>query len=77
MTIRLSDDRLAALEERAAASGRSRSELVREAVDSFLATGEPGAVDAAILAGYARIPASAQDEWALAGTLALLGGEPW
>ncbi|MGH3051052.1 MAG: CopG family transcriptional regulator, partial [Gaiellaceae bacterium] len=34
--IQLDDARLAALDERAAASGRSRSELVREAIDLLL-----------------------------------------
>jgi predicted transcriptional regulator len=75
--IQLDDARLAALDERAAASGRSRSELVREAIDLLLGTGESAAVDAAIVAGYERAPAPAHDPWALAGAIAAIRAEPW
>ena len=69
--------RLAALDERAAASGRSRSDLIREAIDVFLGTGDAAAVDAAILDGYKRAPASERDPWAFAGALAAIKAEPW
>ena len=75
--IQLDDARLAALDERAASSGRSRSELVREAVDLLLATGDPPAVDAAIVAGYRQRPAAEADGWALAGAVAAIRAEPW
>jgi hypothetical protein len=42
--IELDDARLAALDERAAASGRSRSDLVREAIDLLLGRGDAAAV---------------------------------
>jgi hypothetical protein len=75
--IQLDDVRLAALDERAAASGRSRSELIREAIDLLLGTGDAGRVDAAIVAGYERIPAAPHDPWALTGALAAIQAEPW
>jgi hypothetical protein len=75
--IQLDDARLAALDERAAASGRSRSDLVREAIDLLLGTGDAAAVDAAIVDGYRHTPASDQDPWALAGALAAIKAEPW
>ena len=75
--IQLDDARLAALDERAAASGRSRSELIREAIDLLLATGDAAKIDAAIVAGYERTPAPASDPWALAGALAAISAEPW
>jgi metal-responsive CopG/Arc/MetJ family transcriptional regulator len=75
--IQLDDARLAALDERAASSGRSRSELVREAIDLLLATGDPAAIDAAIVAGYEERPAERTDGWALAGALAAIRAEPW
>ena len=75
--IQLDDARLAALDQRAASSGRSRSELVREAVDLLLETGDPAAIDAAIVAGYERRPAPEPDAWGLAGAIAAIRAEPW
>lgn len=75
--IQLDDARLAALDQRAAASGRSRSDLVREAVDLLLGTGDAAAIDAAIVAGYTRRPPPEQDTWALAGALSAIRAEPW
>ena len=75
--IQLDDARIAALDERAAASGRSRSDLIREAVDLLLGTGDAAAIDAAIVAGYERHPAPEQDAWALRGALAAISAEPW
>jgi predicted transcriptional regulator len=75
--IQLDDARLAALDERAAASGRSRSDLVREAIDLLLGTGDAAAIDAAIVEGYARAPAPERDPWAFEGALAAIKAEPW
>ena len=75
--IQLDDARLAALDQRAAASGRSRSDLVREAIDLLLGTGAAAAIDAAIVEGYARAPAPERDPWAFEGALAALKAEPW
>jgi hypothetical protein len=75
--IQLDDARLAALDERAAACGRSRSDLVREAIDLLLGTGDAAAVDAAIVDGYARVPPPARDPWAFEGALAAIKAEPW
>jgi Arc/MetJ-type ribon-helix-helix transcriptional regulator len=75
--IQLDDARLAALDERAAASGRSRSDLVREAIDLLLGTGDAAAIDAAIIEGYKRSPASERDPWAFQGAIAAIRAEPW
>jgi Arc/MetJ-type ribon-helix-helix transcriptional regulator len=75
--IQLDDARIAALDERAAASGRSRSELIREAIDLLLGTGDAAAIDAAIVAGYERAPAAERDPWALESALAAIKAEPW
>jgi len=75
--IQLDDARLAALDERAASSGRSRSDLIRQAVDLLLETGDPAAVDAAIVKGYGDHPAPADDRWAQAGAIAAIRAEPW
>jgi Arc/MetJ-type ribon-helix-helix transcriptional regulator len=75
--IQLDDARLAALDQRAASSGRSRSDLVREAIDLLLETGDPAAIDAAIVDGYRRQPPPEHDAWSLAGALAAIKAEPW
>ncbi len=75
--IQLDDARIAALDQRAAASGRSRSDLIREAIDLLLGTGDTAAIDAAIVAGYEHHPAPEQDAWTLQGALAAISAEPW
>lgn len=75
--IQLDDARVAALDERAAAVGRSRSDLVREAIDLLLGTGDAAAIDAAITEGYARVPAPPRDLWAIEGAIAAIKAEPW
>jgi Arc/MetJ-type ribon-helix-helix transcriptional regulator len=75
--IQLDDARIAALDERAAASGRSRSDLIREAVDLLLGTGDAAAIDAAIVAGYERSPPPEQDPWTLQGAVSTIRAEPW
>ena len=75
--IQLDDARLAALDQRATASGRSRSDLVREAIDLLLGTGDAGAIDTAIVSGYTRVPAPERDPWAFEGALAAIKAEPW
>ena len=75
--IQLDDARLAALDQRAAVTGRSRSDLVREAIDLLLGTGDAAAIDAAIVAGYKRLPASERDPWAFRSAVAAIKAEPW
>lgn len=75
--VQLDDARIAALDQRAAAAGRSRSDLIREAVDLLLGSDEPAAIDAAIVSGYERHPPPAQDAWAHHGALAAIRAEPW
>jgi predicted transcriptional regulator len=75
--IQLDDARISALDQRAGAAGQSRSELIREAVDLLLGTGDAATIDAAIVAGYARCPAGEADAWALEGAIAAIKAEPW
>jgi Arc/MetJ-type ribon-helix-helix transcriptional regulator len=75
--IQLDDARIAALDERAAATGRSRSDLVREAVDLLLGAGDAAAIDAAIVAGYQRHPPGELDSWARRSAVAAIAAEPW
>ncbi len=74
--VQLNDDLLALLDERAARTGRSRSALIREAIEEFLAADVEGQIDAAIVAGYRTNP-PADDRWAELSTRAAIAAEPW
>jgi hypothetical protein len=75
--VQLDDARLAALDERAARSGRSRSDLIREAVDQWLGSGPDGAIDAAIVAGYKRHPPGELDASNEYFARLSIAAEPW
>jgi metal-responsive CopG/Arc/MetJ family transcriptional regulator len=74
--VQLSDELLAELDTRRAREGRSRSDLIREAIEAYLADDRDAAIDRAIVEGYTRIP-PAEDfgaEWA---ARTLVAAEPW
>ena len=74
--VQLTDELLAELDARRAREGRSRSELIRDAIESYLAADREAAIDAAIVDGYTRVP-PAEDlgaEWA---ARTLVAAEPW
>jgi predicted transcriptional regulator len=91
--VQLSDALLAALDQRAARRGVSRSRLIREAVEAHLGADLDAEISRRILEGYERVPQSTPDEWGdaqawAAGTAARLhrrldeeeraaGHEPW
>lgn len=75
--VQLDDARIAALDERAAASGKSRSQLVREAIDLLLATGDAAEIDANIIEGYRKHPPSEFDPWAELAARISIADEPW
>jgi metal-responsive CopG/Arc/MetJ family transcriptional regulator len=74
--VQLTDDLVAALDERAARRGVSRSRLIREAVQDYLARDADAAIDAAIVAGYTRIPQE-DDPWAYTAAEESIRREPW
>lgn len=62
--MQLTDDLVRQLDEKAAHGGRSRSELIREAIEHFLVDDRRRAIDAALIAGYERMPQiESQDAW--------------
>jgi predicted transcriptional regulator len=75
--VQLTDDLLARLDERAARTGASRSELVRQAIEEHLARTDSGAIDAAIVEGYERVPPLEVDPWATAAAIESIRAEPW
>jgi metal-responsive CopG/Arc/MetJ family transcriptional regulator len=75
--VQLSDDLLAVIDEQAARAGTSRSELIRQAVEAFLAEQLSAGVDTAIVAGYKRVPPPEGDAAADAAFARLVEEEPW
>jgi metal-responsive CopG/Arc/MetJ family transcriptional regulator len=74
--VQLSDELIALLDERAASSGRSRSALIREAIEAYLATDEQAAIDALIVQAYERFPQEA-DRWADVAARDAIAVEAW
>lgn len=74
--VQLSDELLAQLDARVAREGRSRSELIREAVADYLATDRQAEVDRRIVEAYTRQP---QEDLLGADTVAraMVAAEPW
>lgn len=54
--VQLNDELLRRLDERAAREGRSRSALIRDAIDAYLYDEEEVRIDREIREGYERIP---------------------
>jgi predicted DNA-binding protein len=61
--VQLSDVLLAALDQRAARRGVSRSQIIREAIEAHLSDDLDDSVSRRIVAGYERIPQATPDEW--------------
>lgn len=74
--VQLTDDLLAVLDQHAAATGRSRSELIRAAVERYLSQELAGEIDRRIVEGYRRVPPE-PDPWAEALARASIAQEPW
>ena len=74
--VQLSDELLALLDERAARAGRSRSSLIREAVEGYLAADAEASLDAAIIEAYQRQPQE-PDSWVEVAARKAIAAEPW
>jgi len=74
--VQLTDELLAALDQRAVATGRSRSDLIREAVHCYLGGEGADEADRQIVDGYRRIPQEA-DPFAEALARDSIAAEPW
>jgi predicted transcriptional regulator len=75
--VQLNDELLALLDERASRTGRSRSEIIRAAVEHELTGDREAAIDSAIISGYERIPPAELDPWAEASAKRSVAAEPW
>lgn len=74
--VQLSDELVALLDERAARSGRSRSALIREAIEHYLRADAEAVIDAAIVRAYERMPQE-PDRWLDVAARESIAAEPW
>jgi len=76
--VQLSTDLLRRLDERAAREGRSRSALIRDAIEAYLHDEERDRITREIIEGYERIPPT-EEEMAIAESEAreAIREEPW
>jgi metal-responsive CopG/Arc/MetJ family transcriptional regulator len=76
--VQLTQDLLRRLDERAAREGRSRSALIRDAIEAYLYDEERDRITREIVEGYERIPPTAEEmEIAEAGVREDIEEEPW
>ncbi len=75
--VQLDEQLVALLDQRASKSGASRSALIRQAIEAYLAGDVDAAVDEAIVTGYERIPAEDPSADVIALATASIEAEPW
>ncbi len=76
--VQLSDELLRRLDERAVREGRSRSALIREAIEALLHDEEKARIDREIREGYERFPETEEEmRWAEASAHEGVEEEPW
>lgn len=76
--VQLNEALLARLDERAARESRSRSALIRTAIERYLEDDLAAEADRRIVEGYTRVPQSeAEDAWAEAGARDAVEEESW
>jgi metal-responsive CopG/Arc/MetJ family transcriptional regulator len=74
--VQLSDELLAQLDARAAREGRSRSQLIREALIGYLAADRQAEIDRRIITAYTRQPQEDLMD-AESAARAMIAAEPW
>jgi metal-responsive CopG/Arc/MetJ family transcriptional regulator len=76
--VQLTQDLLRRLDERAAREGRSRSALIRDAIDDYLHDEEEAEISRQIVEGYERTPQTEEEvRWAEGQTREMIREEPW
>jgi metal-responsive CopG/Arc/MetJ family transcriptional regulator len=73
--VQLSDELLERLDARRAREGRSRSEVVREAIELYLAADREAEIDRLIVQAYTRQPP--EDVWGDEAAKRMIAAEPW
>jgi metal-responsive CopG/Arc/MetJ family transcriptional regulator len=76
--VQFTEELLRRLDERAAREGRSRSALIRDAIEEYLYDEAKAKIDREIIEGYERIPTTAEEmAWAEANAREMVEEEPW
>jgi metal-responsive CopG/Arc/MetJ family transcriptional regulator len=76
--VQLTQTLLRRLDERAAREGRSRSALIRDAIEDYLHDEEEARIDREIREGYERIPETEEElRWAERQAREMIREEPW
>jgi metal-responsive CopG/Arc/MetJ family transcriptional regulator len=73
--VQFSDDLVERLDRYRARDGRSRSEVIREAVEQYLAADREAEIDRAIVEAYTRQPPG--DVWGHDAAKRMIAEEPW
>lgn len=73
--VQLTDDLLAALDAYRVREGRSRSDVVREAIEQYLASDREEEIDRLLVEAYTRQPPD--DVWGDQAAKVLIEAEPW
>jgi metal-responsive CopG/Arc/MetJ family transcriptional regulator len=73
--VQLSDELLERLDSYRAREGRSRSEVVREAIECYLAADREAEIDRLIVQAYKRQPP--EDLWNEQAAKQMISAEPW
>jgi metal-responsive CopG/Arc/MetJ family transcriptional regulator len=73
--VQLSDELLERLDSYRAREGRSRSEIVREAIERYLAADREAEIDELLVDAYTRQPP--EDLWNEQSAKQMISAEPW
>ena len=73
--VQLSDELLRRLDSYRAREGRSRSEVIREAIEHYLATDHETEIDRRLVEAYTRQPP--EDVWGDQAAKTMIAAEPW
>jgi metal-responsive CopG/Arc/MetJ family transcriptional regulator len=75
--VQLNETLLEVLDQRATATGRSRSDLIREAIEQYYKQDFEAAIDRAMVDGYTRIPDDEVDAFYEDLARRSIAEEPW
>ena len=78
ISVRMPDDRVAAIDALVASGRASRAAVIVEAIDRLVAHLESERIDREIVEGYTRLPETAEElAWAERSTEESIREEPW
>ena len=73
--VQLSEELLQRLDTHRAREGRSRSEVIRAAIERYLADDREAAIDRCLVESYSRQPP--EDAWSEEAARRMIAAEPW